>query len=270
MKFNPQLKNELIRYEKKLYTESLPKTDPVFPENQKQTPFQVRDRPVEKVVGGEILWKPIDRSAAMLLAKAPWWAQPVHVSAPIQKPEQKPTKPKRKKKPMKGAVIDSGHPIPQKHGVAGDYISNSGLHIKMVGGEPMINISEAQDLICREVNDRLEKMVNPQIKAAQDARKIIDELLHGIGGDMEKFRANTKIYLEEIRQTRFSMVTETAQITKSLGEVRQFFLGSDFKDERQRMMEFVDLCERLYKLKQTGFLDSVADTMLRLADKAFP
>jgi hypothetical protein len=33
-------------------------------------------RPREKVAGGDILWKPVDRAAAMLLVKAPWWEHP--------------------------------------------------------------------------------------------------------------------------------------------------------------------------------------------------
>lgn len=105
----------------------------------------------------------------------------------------------------------------------------------------------------------------PSEKAAEDARNIITTLLDGIGSEMDKFNANTKLYLEDIRQTRFAVVTETASMTKELKDVRQFFLGSDYNEQITRLREFVDLCERLHKLKQSGFLDSVADTMLRLA-----
>ncbi len=31
----------------------------------------------EKVVGGDIIWKPVDKASAMLIRKAPWWALPV-------------------------------------------------------------------------------------------------------------------------------------------------------------------------------------------------
>jgi hypothetical protein len=30
-----------------------------------------------------------------------------------------------------------------------------------------------------------------------------------------------------------------------------------------RLREFVELCERLQKLKESGFLDAVADTMIK-------
>ena len=84
---------------------------------------------------------------------------------------------------------------------------------------------------------------------------------------MEKFRVDTKRYLEDIRSTRYAMVTEAAQMIGPLKEVRQFFLGGDYKEEVARLKDFVDLCERLQKLKESGFLDSVADTMLGLAVK---
>jgi hypothetical protein len=64
-----------------------------------------------------------------------------------------------------------------------------------------------------------------------------------------------------------SVVSETSAMTGPLREVRQFFLGSDYDAEIKRLREFVDLCERLNKLKESGFLDSVADTMLKLAER---
>jgi hypothetical protein len=79
------------------------------------------------------------------------------------------------------------------------------------------------------------------------------------------FSAKMKCYIEDIRQTRFAVVTEVANITKPLRDVRQFFIGPDHANEIERLREFVDLCERLQKLKANGFLDSVAETIIRLA-----
>jgi hypothetical protein len=50
----------------------------------------------------------------------------------------------------------------------------------------------------------------------------------------------------------------------ALKEVRQFFLEESYETEIQRLHEFIDLCERLQALKESGFLDIVADTMLKL------
>jgi len=84
---------------------------------------------------------------------------------------------------------------------------------------------------------------------------------------MERFRANTGKYLEEIRQTRFSVVRETAEMAAPLKDVRQFFIGADYREQVDRLKEFVSLCERLKALKDSGFLDKVADTMIRLEVK---
>jgi hypothetical protein len=50
----------------------------------------------------------------------------------------------------------------------------------------------------------------------------------------------------------------------ALKDVRQFFLNENHETEVARLKEFVELCERLQKLKASGFLDTVADTMLKL------
>lgn len=168
---------------------------------------------------------------------------------------------------MKGAIAVSGGTIYQEDiPTNGEYLAKSGLKIKMVNGEPFIGVDEIDSLIAEQIS-KLPAENRPNVLAAQDARKIIRELLDGIGGEMEKFNANSKKYLEDIRQTRFAVVSETASMTKELKDVRQFFLGSDYNEQVTRLREFVDLCERLHKLKQSGFLDSVADTMLRLAER---
>jgi len=268
MKFNTQLKTELDRYEKKLATESITKTAPIREAYWKPQPPKILDRPSEKVVGGTILWKPIDRAAAMLLAKSPWWAQPP-VDMPTDKIEAEPKRKKRKRKRnhMKGVTEVSGGTIFQENVPANcEYLSKSGLNIRMVNGESFVRVDEVDALICEQIS-KLPAETRPNVLAAQDARKIVRELLDGIGGEMEKFNASSKKYLEDIRQTRFAVVSETASMTKELKDVRQFFLGNDYHDQITRLREFVDLCERLHKLKQSGFLDSVADTMLRLADR---
>lgn len=144
------------------------------------------------------------------------------------------------------------------------YTSNYGLTIRTVNGQQVFDADEVSALICAEIA-KLPRETRPNVKAAEDARQIIHELIEGIGGEMEKFRADNKRYLEDIRSTRFAMVAETSQMTGALKEVRQFFLGGDYKEEIARLREFVDLCERLNALKESGFLDNVADTMLRLA-----
>ena len=74
-----------------------------------------------------------------------------------------------------------------------------------------------------------------------------------------------KEVIDTFRAMRMTTTTEVAAMVKPLEELRKFFLGEDHQKEVDRLREFVDLCERLEKLKQSGFLDTVADTMLKLS-----
>ena len=58
--------------------------------------------------------------------------------------------------------------------------------------------------------------------------------------------------------------TEVAATMNDLEEIRKFTSDPDFCEQKKRLREFVDLCERLEKLKETGFLDAVTDTILKL------
>ena len=74
-----------------------------------------------------------------------------------------------------------------------------------------------------------------------------------------------KEVIDTFRAMRMTTTTEVAAMVKPLEELRKFFLGEDHQKEVDRLREFVDLCERLEKLKKSGFLDTVADTMLKLS-----
>ena len=144
------------------------------------------------------------------------------------------------------------------------YTTKAGLKVTMINGVEHFCVEEVQQLIITEC-EKLAAETRPIVRSAQDARRIVDELVRGLGSDFDRFKVSAKQYLEEIRQIRYAVVTETSQMTKPLGDIRQFFLGSDYKEQITRLKEFVELCERLQKLKESGFLDNVADTMLRLA-----
>jgi hypothetical protein len=211
----------------------------------------------EAVVGGDVLWAPVDRAAAMLVAKAPWWAHPVTAARFPEIPKSKARESRKTKKTMAKSKPTSG-------GGADSFVTRDGIKVVMVNGEPMFDYENVSAAICAEVA-KLPAETRPSVKSAQDARRIISELVDGLGADVARFREDSKRYLEDIRGTRFAIVSEAGQMTASLREVRQFFLGSDYKEEISRLHEFVGLCERLQKLKESGFLDCVADTMLRLS-----
>ena len=80
-----------------------------------------------------------------------------------------------------------------------------------------------------------------------------------------KSKEAKKEIIENFRGMRMTTTTEVAAMLKPLEDLRKFFLGAEHDKEIARLREFVDLCERLETLKKSGFLDTVADTMLKLS-----
>ena len=74
-----------------------------------------------------------------------------------------------------------------------------------------------------------------------------------------------KEVIETFRAMRMTTTTEVSAMIKPLTDIRKFFLGDDHQKEMDRLKEFVDICERLETLKKSGFMDAVADTMLKLS-----
>jgi hypothetical protein len=137
--------------------------------------------------------------------------------------------------------------------------------IRIINGVEMVNQDWVNQRVIEEAND-MPGQLAPSVKAAREARETVSELLRGIGYEMEQFEDNCRDHLNAIRGKRIAVVSEATQITNALKEVRQFFIGADYKTEMERLEEFVTLCERMQRLKDSGFLDRVADTMLNLAE----
>lgn len=145
------------------------------------------------------------------------------------------------------------------------YTSQTGIRMQIgQSGQPEFNMDDVRRVICDEISKLPQHHAGPVVKAAEDARKVIDELLHGIGEEMEKFKADAKLYIDDIRQTRFAVVSEVGQMKSGLSDVRNFLMGPDHDEQIRRLTEFVELCERLNALRNSGFLDRMVDTMLRL------
>ena len=255
----------------------------------------------ELVVGGDIKWKPVDRIAAKLLMKADHLSKPPSGWKPnIEQPKIT----KIMKTDVRGKQVDrtieklekAGQKMPaegwtQKKGEVSDKIAEyfqkvgqnqaatdafiesqgekvktsvDGVRFVQVNGTEYVHIGDTHAWVCAEVR-KLVKEVDPIVQSAADSRAIVAELLDGIGDDMDKFKQVASIGVNDIRQTRFAIVSEAGAMTKALSEIRQFFVGPDYEMEVKRLREFVELCERLQALKASGFLDRVADTMINLS-----
>lgn len=148
---------------------------------------------------------------------------------------------------------------------SGAFVSN-GIRCRTASdGGIEISREDIMAMICEQVHGLL-KQSKPTVTEAKDAREIVNHLLHGVGADVEGFKKTSAQYISDIRAVRMAVALEVNQIIQPLSDIRKFFLAHDHKDEIARLKEFIDLCERLQALKLSGFLDSVADTMLKLAE----
>lgn len=200
-----------------------------------------RSPPRELVVGGDIKWKPIDAVAARVIAPAPW-----HCKPPEPKPTMKPESTEQPRVRTARKLTEDG------------YV------------EELINKNDADYVVVdrqtKEAKETLEKS-QELLKRAHDTYDAVAFLASSVRGPWDEYSEWVKKELEATRQTRFAIENETRLIMTQFKEVRQFFLGEDYEPQIKRLSEFVALCERLKALKDSGFLDTIADTILRLSEK---
>jgi hypothetical protein len=224
-----------------------------------------RPKPKEQVVNSpDVKWRPVDKTASFVVSKANWIHKPDAFNQ--SKSVIKTTK-KQGRKPMSNHTLLVNEASEKKGPPEVDRKSIGGYEVRTVkgpGGETLYRLEDVRRLLLIMADD-LPKEASPLLQRAKDVRAAVNELTDGIGGDMNLFRDQVKKHLEEIRLTRMTMLTETAQMSRSLREIRQFFIGPDYHNELQRLKDFVELCERLHQLKANGFLDKIADTMLNLS-----
>ena len=127
---------------------------------------------------------------------------------------------------------------------------------------------EMNIVVAKELANMADKMHNQTIDLAtraMEARKFLDWHCDHCKESWFNWRDQTDKILEQMRQTRVAIGTESRQLLSECGDVRKFFLSDDHEKEIAKLREFVELCERLRSLKNDGTLDKVADTILKLA-----
>lgn len=203
-----------------------------------------RFRPREAVVCGDIRWKPIDRTAALVVARAPWWAAPQETTPKITKTMKNQCtgssplgKPHAAQDPNRPIISDKSNDE-----------FNSSVHSNIIKGTRS-SIDSANELLEKSLDARaaLDIMSDQWLRSWMDFLETTDKRIH------------------ELRLRRMAFDAETRPLMASLRDVRSFFFDDKHQEEVRRLGEFVDLCERLQKLKASGFLDVVADTMLKLS-----
>jgi len=216
-----------------------------------------QERQDQSVVGGVYRPDPIDRAAAMLLARAPWWA-----FAPSVRQEQN-QEGRQMSRINEACHYGQGKLGEERREMLGNVDCTDAI-IKR-GQEEGYDMDKVAACFLRHIEEKYPSNVSALARAMVEARGVLDDQMKTIGAAMDEFERVTKAAVQTVRSQRMTTVSECSSVVNALKDVRQFFLGPDYEREQKRLVEFVDLCERLKRLKDSGFLDTVADTMIRLA-----
>lgn len=100
-----------------------------------------------------------------------------------------------------------------------------------------------------------------------DAKKALDLAVSSFRREYIDYLDELDQYLLRVRQARMALDTESKHILTQLKDVRQFFLSEQHVEEAKRLEEFVRVLAKLKEFKDSGMLDAVADTILKLEVK---
>jgi hypothetical protein len=200
-------------------------------------------------------WEPIDLNAAKMLMASPWYCK---------SPQPKPVMKDEKQRPPESGGIYT--PQPKK------YVSDEGISVEnRLGPEGYVTELIASDSVSQPAVEAHEKVMKQRMAGLENLEERINEIHAAIQHSCkalkepeEELRTLLQDALINLREKRFGIGSEIRNLLNNLRELRAFFLGPDHSAEVERLKEFVDLCERLQKLKESGFLDVVADTLIKL------
>lgn len=199
----------------------------------------------------EIKWKPIDKVASRVVSPATGYNKPprpppvFNQKTNMSKPERDfaVTTPSESRIRTKTQLTEDGH------------------------RETMVDLNSVAPAAVEEHERTVKKglkTADDLLERSRDVIASIDFLASEIRGPWTDFEAYIKKSIATVREQRIALGIETRNLMTSLKEVRMFFLDDCYETEIQRLHEFIDVCERLKALKESGFLDDIADTILKL------
>jgi hypothetical protein len=214
-------------------------------------PLKNRDRvPIykphakETVVNSEcIRWKPVDRVAVRVVAKAQWYNQP-----PVNKPKY--MKPEIASTQIHAARVKTK-----------TVLGEDGYRETLVDADGLTKMAAA-DLV--KTAPKTEERAEQLVERAREASDTLRILMQNIGPNWDEFQDVMNRGIANARQSRIGMEIEIRQLMANFKEVRAFFLSDAHQEEVARLEHFIDLCHQLKALKESGFLDAITDTILKL------
>lgn len=133
--------------------------------------------------------------------------------------------------------------------------------------EPVAEGAISVDIVHSSVKRFTQSVTSSEtlVERAKEANAAIEFLSNNVKRSWCDFEDWVKEAIVKTRSYKIGLETESRQLTANLRDVREFFFDPNHAEQVKRLREFVDLCERLKALKESGFLDDVADTILKLS-----
>jgi hypothetical protein len=122
---------------------------------------------------------------------------------------------------------------------------------------------------CREGAEQVRRkdFIEPATKECERAQRDLINLQQAVLERYNSLQHACETYIKEIRDIRMVVVADVSHLLAHYKDIRQLFCGPDHTAEMARLREFVELCERLYALQKAGFVDKMADVLLRLSEE---
>lgn len=122
-------------------------------------------------------------------------------------------------------------------------------------------IAEAAISEIRKTVEKQEDLVN----RVTDAKKALDLACSTFRRDSLDYMAEVDEHLKQFRMSRMALDQEHRNLLQSCADVRKFFLSEEHQEQVKRLNEFAETCKTLKALKDSGFLDAITETILKLA-----
>lgn len=206
-----------------------------------------------RVVGGSLLRKPADRTAALVVSKCPWWARITSTN----KPNMTETTELRDLLEKLQKALDVGNKLVARL----DRSTGVAICTDFEAVSEKTNANIARYLAAATAG--LTQIQKVHTSAVETSTKIGHELA-AVVNECNRTEQLTTQFLGGFRQTKTAVVLEVSQMLNPLKELRNFFHGSNYADEMARLKEFVQVLHQLREFSKDGTLDAMEGFMLKL------
>jgi hypothetical protein len=117
------------------------------------------------------------------------------------------------------------------------------------------------------VMDESVEMIAAASRQLDEARKNLTKSSDDLAKLRDLIFPQLTEYVREIRAMRMNAVSEMSTILSEMRAVHKFFTEQNYEKEMAELERFVEVCKEVQKLKDTGILDVLLESAVRLSAK---